>query len=118
MCKVFTERDPLLRSEGPLTVFYWFVREFGEDSPARLAEFLNTFDRALTDTRRTMRNDPDVLVDPDLALYIALSRSINDHGSLERRFRILATKYEAFVQGGFPGNWAQWIADEADPGSL
>jgi len=106
MCEVFDPQDPLLRSAGPVPLYYWFVREFPDAQPAELRAFLAVFEDAVAETRRLLRAEPDTLVDPDLTLYVELSRSINDQGSLEQRFQILTKKYSDFLRENFPGHWS------------
>jgi hypothetical protein len=111
MCDIFEPRDALLRSEGPVTLYYWFVRALPEDPSRQIRGFLVAFDEAIQETRRLMRSEREALVDPSLALYIDLSRSINDQGSLERRFQIMFEAYGAFLQNDFPGHWMQHVVE-------
>jgi hypothetical protein len=93
MAKIFTKRDPLLKAQGSLTVYYWFVREFRNDR--RIREFLVNFDR---DRRANSKiaKARGRRVDEELLQFDVLNRSTNDQGSLSGRFSILAKRFEAF----------------------
>jgi hypothetical protein len=94
MCEIFVDRDPLLRSQGPVSLYYWLARETQGEDPTAIREFLLGFDREVQETRALIRQQSQELVNPELALYISLSRSINDQGSLERMYRILRQRYD------------------------
>jgi len=98
MTSVFKERDPLLRSQGPLTVYYWFVKEHGQHKKL-IRPFLVEFEAQRRDNRRrasTQPQPPDI--DGDLLVYDYLSRSPNDQASCLQRYAMLDARFNAFVQ--------------------
>jgi Protein of unknown function DUF262 len=100
MVEVFRVRDPLLRSQGPVILYYWFVREYGRHDAHELRAFLEQFNDAVRVTRRQLQTIDQVGdVDADLALYASLSRSTNDQSSLERRYEVLTMKFAGFLDG-------------------
>jgi Protein of unknown function DUF262 len=92
MTEVFIHSDPLLRTQGPLVVYYWLVRTVGPE--AGLREFMLNFERARQENREKAKI-PERIKDLDLELlrYDSLSRSINDAGSLQGRARIILARY-------------------------
>jgi hypothetical protein len=96
MTEVFTARDPLLRSQGPVTLYYWLVRATEPQALARLREFLVAFDKLRKNNKRLSRNNPEQ-ADPELLKFDVLDRSTNDQGSLEQRFNILRHRLAAWT---------------------
>jgi hypothetical protein len=93
MCDVFVPGESILRSQGPIPVFYWFVREHPDAAPEHLGEFLRDFMRELAEVRSLRRTGEEYLVDPDVALFIDLNRNVNDQRSLEGRYEILERRF-------------------------
>lgn len=92
MTQVFIPSDPLLRTQGPLVVYYWLVRILGPDPGLR--EFLVNFERERRENREKAK-DPNLVkqLNPEYLQYDSLNRSINDAGSLQGRARILLNRY-------------------------
>ena len=88
MTRVFDPNDPLLRTEGPLTVYYWLCREYPMFE-AELRKFLLTFNEQRVRNRKLRRPDPE------LAAYDRLYRSTNDQRSMQERFNILERRFLA-----------------------
>ncbi|MGA8808453.1 MAG: DUF262 domain-containing protein [Thermoanaerobaculia bacterium] len=107
LLRVFIPKDPLLSSEGPLLVYYWFVRARADSELDRVREFLVDFERK----RKTAVRDPDWMLPPaerrSLMAYQGFRRSINDHSSMIERRRILedfwhgrvGQRYQTGMQG-------------------
>jgi hypothetical protein len=92
MAEVFIMRDPLLASEGPVTLYYWFVRSHSDESPHLLRDFLQEFEGD-----RRVNRKPDLEDRNDeLLRFDLLSRSINDQSSLASRFKILERRFVKF----------------------
>lgn len=89
MDEVFLEKDPLLRSQGPIVLYYWLVRSHSAQHKDKIREFLVQFDRA--------RNDP-AQDDSELLQYNILHRSINNAISQVNCFAILEKRFMAFVK--------------------
>lgn len=96
MTEVFSPRDPLLSTQGPLVIYYWFLREHGYRPDFR--EFLLNFERQRDVNRRRMQaSESDSGIDQELATYDNLGRSVNDSGSLTGRYRILSGRYDKWL---------------------
>jgi hypothetical protein len=95
MNTVFIKEDPLLKSEGPVTLYYWFIRNNREYADS-IREFLVTFERDRVLNRKTMKNASGRVSD-ELLNYDILSRSVNDKTSLVRRYRILVRRFLEFL---------------------
>ena len=99
MRHIFVERDPLLSSQGPVTVFYWLVRTFADRHGGQIRDFLVQFETARKANRQLAKERAD-RADPQLSFYDALSRSTNDQSSLEGRFRILSDRLQNYLEYG------------------
>jgi hypothetical protein len=97
MRRVFIRRDPLLSSEGPITVYYWFIKN-NPDALTRIRPFLMSFEAARRENRQ--RAAVGRRADEELLRYDILSRSINDQGSLTERLRILERRFRRFARSG------------------
>ena len=91
MAGIFGARDELLRSAGPLVVYYWFVRVNNTNVDPLIRGFLLDFQ---TQRKRNKRraSDGDENVDADLALYDKFDRSTDNQGSIEGRVEILLSR--------------------------
>jgi hypothetical protein len=88
LCRVFIPKDPLLSSEGPLLIYYWFVRARHPAELGWVREFLVEFERK----RRDVSADPEDFGFDERRIfqtYEAHRRNINDHSSMIERYSIL-----------------------------
>lgn len=87
----FRDRDPLLRTQGPITVYYWLVRWRGANVPpdfrARLERFAN--ERKLNRWLVRAQGERSRGVDTELLAFDSFSRNANDARSIEGMFQIL-----------------------------
>jgi Protein of unknown function DUF262 len=98
MTQVFIERDPLLRSQGPLTVYYWFIKKHGS-SRKIIREFFVEFEEKRRENRKTASAQPPTgNIDTELLTFDYLSRSPNDQASCLRRYAILEARFKPFVE--------------------
>jgi hypothetical protein len=97
MTRVFRDRDPLLRTQGPVTVYYWFVREVSSEHLDAVRQFLDEFTAARRNQRKLMQRGELVHPDQELIQYDLWDRSTNDQISLEGRFVILANRFERWL---------------------
>jgi hypothetical protein len=97
MCDVFVERDDLLRSQGPVTLYYWLIRDLIRDgkSLSSVRPFLVSFNADLSVNR--IWDPGEQGHDPELAAFAFLARSVNDSGSLTSRYKILRERYDSYV---------------------
>jgi uncharacterized protein DUF262 len=94
---IFSPRDILLSSQGPLTVYYWLVRETPTSQQHRIREFLVQFNDQRRKNRTVARTESGE-VDSELVVYDNFDRSTNDEASLVGRFEILRKRFEAFTR--------------------
>jgi hypothetical protein len=89
--RVFKPRDPLLRTQGPVTVYYWLLRSLPETMDASLRDALFEFEQARWENRNQVRRygELGVEVDRELIAYDSYRRNANDARSIEGMFRIL-----------------------------
>lgn len=97
MCSTFGEKDPLLSSEGPTTLYYWFIREHGQKP--NLRQFLSLFDKARRGNT-SLANQSIEEADQELLAFNVFNRSTNDQGSLVKRYQILDKRYSWFDKYG------------------
>lgn len=92
MAEVFTTKDPLLRTQGQLPVYYWLVREFGPQPELR--HFLLEFEHLREENRRLVaERGTSGDIDVELLQYDQFNRSVNDQHSLRGRFEILRRRF-------------------------
>ena len=97
MTLVFTESDPLLRSQGPLTIYYRFVKEH-PSRKKKIRQFLVEFEAKRRDNRRRAGTQPPTGdIDGELLTFDFMSRSPNDQASCMRRYAILESRFEGFL---------------------
>lgn len=88
MSSIFSSSDPLLSSAGPLTIYYWLVREIPASRDREIRQFLLEFNEK-RNQNRALAQAGKRGVDPELVLYDRLDRSVDNQGSIEGRFEIL-----------------------------
>lgn len=94
MATIFTQHDVLLASQGPVTPYYWLVRNADAKEDSMIREFLLKFQdlrrvRAKADTQGSD-------LEQDLGAYDMLNRNTNDQGSLTARYAILRRWFDTF----------------------
>ena len=96
MSRVFLERDNLLSSQGPITLFYWVIRNVQRHRIRQVREFLVEFERIRRSNRELAKVNPQKA---DLAnlLYDSQNRSVDDQLSLERRYEFLMHNFASFL---------------------
>jgi hypothetical protein len=95
MSEIFGQRDSLLRSAGPLPVYYWFIRECPPSIDPIVRSFLLAFERARKRNKQ-LASEGARLVDPELVLYEKFDRSTDNQGSIEGRVEILTRRLKDF----------------------
>ena len=98
MTQVFREKDMLFRSQGPLTVYYWFVKEHAAQKKY-IRPFLVDFDAKRQENKKRANIEPRPAdLDTELLIFETLNRSPNDQASCTRRYAILKSRFEAFIK--------------------
>lgn len=97
MTGIFQERDPLLRSQGPLVLYYWLVRNYGSTHNDRIRPFLVGFNKSREENRESVESTGEAK-DQVLLHYNTLLRAINDQGALVKLYDILERRFLAFVK--------------------
>jgi hypothetical protein len=90
MTEVFVEKDPLLRTQGQLSVYFLLVLSIGPDPSIR--PVLADFHRVRTSVERELRGGLPIGNDRNIAAYLEYSqqmRNPNDARSIEIRLDIL-----------------------------
>jgi len=96
MVEIFNEREPLLSSQGPTTVYYWLVREFHKKYKTKIRGFLVNFnDERKVNRQRAKDKLPDV--DDELLNYDIMDRNVNSKDSQVGRYRILIERFAKFL---------------------
>jgi hypothetical protein len=97
MTQIFVESDPLLRSQGPLTIYYWFVKNHASRKKT-IRQFLEDFEAKRRDNRKRASTQPPTgEIDGELLTFDFMSRSPNDQASCMRRYAILESRFESFA---------------------
>jgi len=94
MSEVFLFEDPLLRSEGPIPVYYWLIKNIEASELWHVRNFLSQFSTCLKMPNK-LAGLPSEL-SSDLELYTSALRSVNDKVSHETRYLLLKKWF---------GNW-------------
>lgn len=97
MSTVFTKKDPLLGSAGPIPLYYWFVKHHIRNKD-HIREFLNEFVKAVQKNQHIVKDNPDA-GDPSLSHYYTMMRTTNEKRSLEARYKILESRFTKFLRG-------------------
>lgn len=94
MAEVFHTRDPLLRTQGQVPVYYWLVRDVG--AAPDLRDFIAEFQLLREENRRLVAEigNKGGDIDVELLQYDQLNRSVNDQHSLDGRYEILRRRYQ------------------------
>lgn len=97
MHDIFSPNDPLLASQGPVPLYYWFVRCLDQNDRRFAREFLVEFEskrrRNKEDAKKNAEDANSLLLQ-----YDVLNNSANDAGSLLMRFQILSSNFRSFVE--------------------
>jgi hypothetical protein len=95
MTTIFSDRDPVLGTEGPVPLYYWFVRHLPENS-VKVREFLKEFKDDIKSNLAVSQETPRK-ADAELTTYYTMSRTTNDQGSLAGRYEILKKRYKSYL---------------------
>lgn len=110
MTEVFLSRDPLLTTQGPVTLYYWFVRNFPATPPNEIRDFLVQFESDRRLHRKAVQAGLDK-IDDRLSLFEQYHRSTNDQRSLEIRFDIMVERFRPFVGRGLSNEVAGMLGN-------
>jgi len=96
MDRIFVEHDPLLSSQGPVTPYYWLVRNADAREDPVVREFLLRFDARRRLAKHIATDEPGEL-EQDLTTFELMNRNTNDQGSLTSRCSILRRWFDRFL---------------------
>lgn len=97
MSKIFRENDPVLHTEGPVPLYYWFIKNVDVAKQHWVRDFLAEFTRDVKDNLAVSQNQPE-RADAELTTYYTMARTINDQASMSGRYDILKRRFEAFIE--------------------
>lgn len=97
MTEIFFFEDDLLGSEGPIPVYYWFIRNLDLEHDWEVRDFLETFTGWLKAKDKTVILPSELVLDLDT--YSTAMRSVNDKSSHEKRFELLRKWFEIWRLG-------------------
>lgn len=99
MAEIFRDDDPLLSSQGPISLYYWFIREnIGfKNMKAVLRPFLEHF-VGLRKSNRERAEKGLGDVDENLLNFDLMDRDTNSQRSLEGRYRILTKYFKEYIR--------------------
>lgn len=98
MSEVFLPKDTLLKSEGPIPVYYWCFRQIEEQNRVLFRDYLYFFNDAVTSDLDAV---PGFFHESDIVKYRKWLRSVNDKNSNYNRFLILEHYFPYWVQKYF-----------------
>jgi Protein of unknown function DUF262 len=98
MAQSFSQKDPLLRSSGPLTVYFWLYRNYAEQYKDLLREFIVKFEANRSLNRKQATSGTQYRADEDFLNYDISIRNPNDSGSLAKCYAVLEKKLLQFVK--------------------
>jgi hypothetical protein len=105
MAEIFTQEDKLLSSRGPVTIYYWLIRDCLKNPKVDLTKvraFLIRFNSDLSQNKQRrsigMGSDISMASDPELQEYEVRARSSNDAGSLAFRYTIIRRRLYRFLE--------------------
>jgi hypothetical protein len=94
MATIFLPKDRLLSSAGVIPIYYWLVRDIGEEYYPGLREFLVRTEEQRKIALKLIVIDPQSdEIDQELVQFNSYYRSPNDASSIEGRFRILKDRF-------------------------
>ena len=97
MSSSFVESDILLKSSGPIVVYYWLFRNFPEYKSI-IREFLINFNNSRERNRKLLtEKKSQIQPDENLINYDSFIRNPNDQGSLTKSYLILERKFNEFI---------------------
>jgi hypothetical protein len=99
MSEIFLPGDPMLKSAGVFPVYYWLIRQSDPKHDQYVREFLNIFEKTRKENQdkasdTSSKGEPD----SELMTFDRLNRSTDDQRSHEERYRILAERFNAYLQ--------------------
>lgn len=95
MAEIFLPRDPLLKSEGPIPVYYWCFQSLDENNRTYFRDFLSDFISALEKIEHPFFPVHEMLE------YKKHSRSINDRNSNVKRADIISRMFREWLNHHF-----------------
>ena len=102
MNQVFFLKDPLLRPQAQLPVYYWLVKTRTDGECERLRAFLVEFEQARLEAREVSRaraaGETDEQPDLELMEYNAAVRTPDDRTKQQFMFEVLIRRFTVFLR--------------------
>lgn len=100
MATIFLPKDRLLVSAGVVPVYYWLIRNIGEEYFPTLREFLVRTEEQRRNALKLVASNPQSKdIDQELVQLNGYYRSPNDASSNKERFRILKNRFFRELEG-------------------
>lgn len=96
MGAIFTEKDPLLRSQASIPIYYWLVRNHSALHLNRIREFLVSFEKYRKENKLRSRTAGEK-TDEELNQFEIWSRSVNDQASMSGRYAVLERRFLEYI---------------------
>lgn len=102
MAKVFSKKDPLLKTQAQITVYYWLIRKYTNEDPSQVHKFLIDFESQRSLVRRQQaaraRNENVQIRDPALVDYNSFIRTPDDKSKQESMFSQIEKRLKEFIR--------------------
>ena len=106
LSKIFIDSDPLLKSSGPVLLYYWLTKQISENKHQQIRPFLIYFNKLRNEIEnladediKQFALDNHLRQDPfDLLKYNVSLRSINNQKNLKIAYDILKNWFYEYVK--------------------
>jgi hypothetical protein len=96
MSGIFHDKDPVLSTEGPIPLYYRFIKRTSANK-RYIRAFLEEFSYDVKANLEVSQNTP-ARADAELTTYYTMARTTNDQASLSGRYEILQKRFRAYLR--------------------
>jgi len=97
MHQSFSIQDPLLKSSGIITPYYWLYRNYNKNVKV-IRDFLVSFNDERERNKSIIKNELKETPDDDVIKFEQFIRNPNDQGSLIKVYSILENKFHEYLK--------------------